>query len=70
MLNVSDEKMKVIGLLLTSTGMRLGRLAGLKISSLQKIEEFQLYRVSVYDNSAENTSVLQRQNVLLPLTFI
>jgi hypothetical protein len=70
MLNVSDEKMKVIVLLLTSTGMRLGRLAGLKISSLQKIEEFQLYRVSVYDNSAKNTSVLQRQNVLLPLTFI
>jgi integrase len=53
MLNVSDERMKVIVLLLTSTGMRIGGLAGLKISSLQKIEEFQLYRVCVYENSVE-----------------
>jgi integrase len=53
MLNVSDERMKVIVLLLASTGMRIGGLACLKISSLQKIEEFQLYRVCVYENSIE-----------------
>jgi integrase len=53
MLNVSDERMKVIILLLASTGMRIGGLASLKISSLQKIEEFQLYRVCVYEKSVE-----------------
>jgi integrase len=37
MLNVSDERMKVIVLLLASTGMRIGGIAALKISSLQKI---------------------------------
>ena len=36
MLNVSDERMKAIILLLASTGMRLGGLAGLKISDIQK----------------------------------
>src|SRR5215211_4493736 len=53
MLNVSDERMKVIVLMLTSTGMRLGGLATLKVSSLHKIEDYQLYRVTVYENSAE-----------------
>jgi integrase len=53
MLNVSDERMKVIVLLLASTGMRVGGLAGLKISSLHKIEEFELYHVTVYENSSE-----------------
>lgn len=53
MLNVSDEKMKVIVLLLTSTGMRLGGLVGLKVSGLQKVDDYHLYRVTVYENSAE-----------------
>jgi integrase len=53
MLKVSDEKMKCIVMLLTSTGMRLGGLIGLKISSLQKIDEYKLYRVTVYENSVE-----------------
>lgn len=53
MLNVADERMKCIILLLASTGMRIGGLAGLKIPSIRKIEEYQLYRVSVYEDSAE-----------------
>jgi integrase len=53
MLNVSDERMRVIVLILACTGMRLGGLAGLKVGNIQKIEEFQLYRVTVYEGSSE-----------------
>jgi hypothetical protein len=47
--------MRVIVLILTSTGIRIGGLAGLKISSLKKIEEFglTLYRLTVYEGSSE-----------------
>jgi integrase len=47
MLAVSDERMRCVILILTSTGMRIGGLAGLKISSLKKIEEYGLYRLTV-----------------------
>ena len=50
---MSDERMKVIVLILTSTGKRIGGLAGLKISSLKKIDEFGLYRLTVYEGSSE-----------------
>lgn len=53
MLNVSDERMKVIVLVLASTGMRLGGLSGLKVGNIHKIEEFQLYRITVYEGSSE-----------------
>jgi integrase len=53
MLKVSDERMRTVVLILTSTGMRIGGLAGLKISSLEKIEEFGLYRLTVYQGSSE-----------------
>ena len=52
MLAVSDERMRVIVLFLASTGMRIGGLAGLKISSLEKIEEHGLYRLNVYAGSS------------------
>jgi integrase len=53
MFNVSDERMRVIILILTSTGMRCGGLAGLKIGNICKIEEYSLYRITVYEGSAE-----------------
>jgi integrase len=53
MLKVSDERMRSVVLILTSTGMRIGGLAGLKISSLERIEEFGLYRLTVYQGSSE-----------------
>jgi integrase len=53
MLNVSDERMKVIVLILASTGMRLGGLSGLKLGNIHKIEEFHLYRITVYEGSSE-----------------
>jgi integrase len=52
MLNVSDERMKVIILILASTGMRLGGLSGLKVGNIHKIEEFHLYRLTVYEGSS------------------
>ena len=55
MLAVSDERMKCVVLILTSTGMRIGGLAGLKISSLKKMEEYghKIYRLTVYEGSSE-----------------
>jgi integrase len=53
MLKASDERMRCVVLILTSTGMRIGGLAGLKISSLTKIEEYGLYCVTVYEGSSE-----------------
>jgi integrase len=53
MLAVSDERMRCIVLILTSTGMRIGGLAGLKISSLKMMEHFGLYRLTVYEGSSE-----------------
>jgi integrase len=53
MLAVSDERMRVIVLTLACTGMRCGGLAGLKIGNIHKIEEYSLYKITVYEGSAE-----------------
>jgi integrase len=53
MLNVSDERMKVIVLILACTGMRLGGLANLKIRNIQKIEQYHLFHITVYEGSSE-----------------
>jgi integrase len=42
----SDERQKVIVLLLASTGMRLGALCALKVQHLIKWPEFQLYQIN------------------------
>jgi len=69
MINVSDERMKVIVLLLASTGMRIGGLAGLKISSLQKIDEYKLYRVTVYENSSEEYTCFTTPEAAVAVDF-
>jgi integrase len=53
MIDVADERTKVIVLLLASTGMRIGGLVGLKLSHLQKIESYQLYKVTMYENTRD-----------------
>jgi integrase len=45
--------MKVVILLLASTGMRIGAIPTLKIRNLKKIEEYGLYQITVYEKAKE-----------------
>lgn len=51
MLDVADERGKAIILLLTSTGMRIGALSSLRFGHLQRIDEYDLYKVMQYAES-------------------
>jgi hypothetical protein len=51
-LQVSDLRMKVIILLMASTGMRIGALHSLKMRNLKKING--IYKVTVYEGSKES----------------
>ena len=53
MVDVTDQRTKVIVLLFASTGMRIGGLTGLRLSHLQKIKEYNLYRLTVYENTPD-----------------
>ena len=48
LLNVAQERLKVIILLLSSTGMRIGALPSLKLKHLTKIQEYGLYQLVIY----------------------
>ena len=48
-----DERMRVVFLLLASTGMRIGAIPGLKLKHLTKIEDYNLYQITVYENTKE-----------------
>ena len=48
LLNVSQERLKVIILLLSSTAMRIGALPSLKLKHLTKIHEYGLYQLVIY----------------------
>lgn len=50
-LDKCDVRSRVIILLMTSTGMRVGAIPGLRISSIKKMDEFGLYLIWVYDSS-------------------
>jgi integrase len=53
MLEVSDERIRSIILLLTSTGVRIRAVIELKIQDLVRVPEYDLYRVAVYSDSRE-----------------
>jgi integrase len=53
LLTKADERMRVVILLLASTGMRIGSIPDLKIRNLSKIESYKLYQIVVYENSKE-----------------
>jgi integrase len=53
MLEKADQRGRVAILLMTSAGIRVGALPSLKIRNLQKIEEYQLYRITVYEGEDE-----------------
>ena len=50
MLLKCDERTRVIILLMTSTGMRIGAVYALQIGNLERIPEYDLYRILVYAN--------------------
>jgi integrase len=49
----ADLRLKVVILLLASTGMRLGAISTLKLSHLSKIEEYDIYKVVIYEGTKE-----------------
>jgi integrase len=49
----ADERMRVIILLLASTGIRVGAIPCLRLRALSKIEEYSLYQITVYENTQE-----------------
>ena len=57
LLGVADEKMRVVILLLASTGMRIGAIPGLRLSNLEKSElensGIKIYKITVYENDTE-----------------
>ena len=54
MLSYSDERAKVIILLMSSTGMRMGALTDIKLSHLIEIPKYDIYKISVYANSPKD----------------
>jgi integrase len=51
--HATDIRTKVIVLLLASSGIRLGAVAELKIKHLQKIKDYNIYKITVYHNTRE-----------------
>jgi integrase len=47
----TDERMRAVILLLASTGVRVGAIPSLTLKHLQKLEEYSLYQVTVYENT-------------------
>jgi integrase len=53
MLAKADQRGRVSILLMASAGIRVGALPSLKIRSLEKIEEYSLYKITVYEGEDE-----------------
>jgi integrase len=53
MLEKADERERVVILLMASAGMRVGAIHLLKIRNLEKVEKYQLYKITVYENEDE-----------------
>ena len=53
LLEKADERSRVLVLLLASTGMRIGAIPDLKLKHLTRIEEYNIYQITVYENTKE-----------------
>jgi integrase len=53
-LDKCDVRSRVIILLMSSTGMRVGALSGLRLSDISKINEYSLYLIWVYNRSKKD----------------
>jgi integrase len=53
MLQVADSRDKAIISLFACTGIRIGAVPDLKLSHLQKINKYNLYRITIYENTKQ-----------------
>ena len=55
LVDTADQRMKAVILLLSSTGMRIGAIPGLRLRNLERIEieNFSIYKITVYENDKE-----------------
>ena len=56
LLDIADERLRAAILILSSTGIRIGALVGLRVGNLEKVEareNGELYKVTVYENEPE-----------------
>ena len=53
LLTRADERIRVVILLLASTGMRIGAIPSLKLNHLTKVEDYNLYQITVYENTKD-----------------
>jgi integrase len=53
LLEHADIRSKVLILLLVSSGMRIGAISDLRLRHLKRIEECNLYRITVYENTKD-----------------
>jgi integrase len=53
MLEKADQRGKIAILLMSSAGLRVGALTDLKIRNLQKVDKYNLYKITAYENEDE-----------------
>jgi len=53
LLQVADERMRCAVLLLSSVGLRINGLCGLKVGSLKSVNNDTIYQITVYENEPE-----------------
>lgn len=53
MLEKADQRGKIAILLMCSSGIRVGAIPSLKLRNLEKIEKYNIYKITVYENEDE-----------------
>ena len=53
LLEFCDERSKAFVLLMASTGMRIGSIPDLRLRHIEKITQFNLYKITVYEGAQE-----------------
>ena len=63
MLKKADQRGSIAILLMFSAGLRIGALPALKIRNLQRIDKYQLYKLTIYEMRTKSMSVFALRNV-------
>ncbi|MGA8404958.1 MAG: hypothetical protein WB664_09090, partial [Nitrososphaeraceae archaeon] len=48
-----DRRLKIAILLMCGSGLRIGSLTGLKLQNLQRVPNYGIYQITVYENTKE-----------------